>query len=108
MRINLKAVKEGKISATELAEAFTASVVAITEEDLTAWKTEWQSIERTVRELYPTLNALEEDAATIASLLESGQYAMHHSKIYNQKYHPHYRIVSREEYNKLKSKLKTN
>lgn len=106
VRINLKAVKEGKISAAELALAFISSGKNVNSEDLHSWKAEWQSIESIVRELYPTLNNFEQDSEAIDSMLESGGYVVHHSKIYNQTYNPHYRIVSREEYNRLKDKLK--
>lgn len=106
IRINLKAVVEGKISAEELADAFIASAVAVNEEDLASWQTEWTDIERAVAEHYPTLEGFEEDSATIAALISDGKYVMHHSRKYNEVYSPHYRIVSREQYEKLKHKLK--
>ena len=106
IRINLKAVVEGKISAEELADAFIASVVAVNEEDLASWQTEWADIERAVVEHYPTLEGFEEDSATIAALISDGKYVKHHSRKYNEVYSPHYRIVSREQYEKLKHKLK--
>lgn len=40
VRINLKAVAEGKISAETLADAFMASAIEITDDDLEAWKRE--------------------------------------------------------------------
>lgn len=83
-----------------------ASTEAIEEADLQSWSSEWQQIERAVRELYPNLEGFERDSATIATLLSEGKYVMHHSKVYNSTYAPHYRIVSREEYDKLKDRLK--
>ena len=83
-----------------------ASTVAIEEADLQSWSSEWQQIERAVRELYPNLEGFERDSATIATLLSEGKYVMHHSKVYNSTYTPHYRIVSREEYDKRKDRLK--
>lgn len=106
VRINLKAVAEGKISAEALADAFMASAIEVTEADLEAWKCEWQNIERAVMTLYPTLEGLEEDSKAIAQLLSEGKYVMHHSCHYNAAYTPHYRIVSRKEYEKLKTILK--
>ena len=104
--INLKAVKEGKITATELADAFMASVVEVRNEDIICWQAEWADIERAVKEEYPTLEGFKEDSAAIANMISDGKYVVHHSKIYNQTYNPHYRIVSRKEYNKLKDRLK--
>lgn len=106
VRINLKAVAKGKITAQALADAFIASAIDVTEADLEAWKGEWQDIERAVITLYPTLAGLEADSKAIAQLLSEGKYAMHHSRQYNAAYAPHYRIVSRKEYEKLKTILK--
>lgn len=97
---------EGKISAQELADAFIASAVAVSETDIDIWRAEWLEIERIVRKLYPTLEGMDSDSATIAQLISEGKYVMHHSAEYNQHYSPHYRIVSREQYEKLKHKLK--
>lgn len=83
-----------------------ASAIEVTEADLEAWKCEWQNIERAVMTLYPTLEGLEEDSKAIAQLLSEGKYVMHHSCHYNAAYTPHYRIVSRKEYEKLKTILK--
>lgn len=106
VRINLKAVAEGKISAQTLADAFMASAIEITDEDLEAWKREWQDIEGAVKALYPNLEDFEADSKAIAQLLSEGKYVMHHSSQYNAAYAPHYRIVSRNEYEKLKNRLK--
>lgn len=106
IRINLKAVAEGKITAEELADAFIASAVAVSEEDLAAWRAEWADIERVVAEHYPTLEGFEEDSSAIAALIADGKYVMHHSRKYNEVYSPHYRIVSKEQYEKLKDRLK--
>ena len=83
-----------------------ASAIEVTEADLEAWKCEWQNIEMAVMTLYPTLEGLEEDSKAIAQLLSEGKYVMHHSCHYNAAYTPHYRIVSRKEYEKLKTILK--
>ena len=46
------------------------------------------------------LEGFEEDSSYIHSLLEEGKYAVHHSKIYNDEYHPHYRIIEKEIFEK--------
>ncbi len=105
-RINLKAVKEGKISAQELAQAFVASYKPVASEDIRRWQTEWQGIEKIAEEFSTSINNFETDADTIATLLQLERYAVHHSQQYNQAYTPHYRIVNREQYNQLKDRLK--
>ena len=106
VRINLKAVRDGKVTATELAEAFMASYKTVTADEIAQWRVQWAEIEHSVRQLYPALDNFESDSQAIAQMLERGEYAVHHSKAYNEAYAPHYRIVSKEEYNKLKYKLK--
>lgn len=83
-----------------------ASAIEIADDDLEAWKREWQDIEGAVKALYPNLEDFETDSKAIAQLIAEGKYAMHHSSQYNAAYAPHYRIVSRNEYEKLKNRLK--
>ena len=106
VRINLKAVAEGKITAEQLADTFIASAVAVSDTDIDTWRAEWLEIEGIVRRLYPTLEGFEADSISIAQLMAEGKYVMHHSQQYNKHYAPHYRIVSREQYEKLKDRLK--
>ena len=100
IRINIKAVAEGKISAEELADAFIASAATVNATDLESWQREWTDIERAVAELYPTLEGFHADSEAIAALIAEGKYVMHHSRKYNKHYTPHYRIVSKEQYEK--------
>ena len=37
----------------------------------------------------------EKDLAAIDSLMAEGHYILHHSRIFNETYHPHYRIINR-------------
>ena len=40
------------------------------------------------------------DAKAIADMLAEGHYAVHHSRLYNEHYAPHYRIMAREIFEK--------
>ena len=60
------------------------------------WVDEWDMIQRTVKQLYPNLESFATDSAHIAQQLSEGKYVMHHSRAFNQYYHPHYRIIRRE------------
>jgi hypothetical protein len=106
IRVNLKAVREGKISAKELALAFMASANNTESVDLHSWLTEWQQIESIVREIYPNMEGFARDSATIRALIFEGRYVMHHSREYNNYYSPHYRIISKDQFIKLKDRLK--
>ena len=106
MSSNVRPESMARITTKELADAFIASVVDVNPTDLEAWRAEWTEIERVVAELYPTLEGFQADSEAIAALIAEGKYVMYHSRKYNEHYAPHYRIVSREQYEKLKDKLK--
>lgn len=92
-RVNLSAIRNGKIDVNELANAFMASLPysrTLVDEE---WKKEWEIIQNTVRELHPTLAGFKSDSAMIAKMLQQGKYVIHHSDEYSRCYHPHYRIV---------------
>ena len=95
-RVNLSVVKDGRISADELADALMRSAEGI---DLTvtqAWKDEWQEIQQAARTVCPQLQGFSEDSARIAVLLNEGKYVMHHSEAFNVHYQPHYRIIRKD------------
>lgn len=120
VRVNLKAVRDGILTASELADAFMASQSMegerllegeqlldgkLTkngeqskngERPLECWQSEWRDIMRAVRCVAPDLADFQRDSTAIATLLAEGKYVMHHSKTYNEHYHPHYRIVRRD------------
>ena len=49
--------------------------------------------ERIIRSVNPRLPDLEADSQALQALLESGQYASHHSTAYQEAYKPHYRLI---------------
>lgn len=49
---------------------------------------------------YACLPDFEADSEAIRALLKEGQYASHHSRQYENAYHPHYRLIEREIFEK--------
>lgn len=93
VRVNLQAIKDNKITVEELVDAFMASAPDTIPQVTQAWIEEWEAILSVVRDVNPQLANLEADAQAISQMLERGEYVMHHSRQYNECYHPHYRIV---------------
>lgn len=93
VRISLAAVDQGLISADALTDALLQSAIEIPEEALPAWEKEWKAILSVIEKDYPDIPDLAADKQTLDSLLAAGEYAYHHSEIYNRLYHPHYRII---------------
>lgn len=99
-RVALSTVTSGKISFNEYASAFLRSVKEVRPIDIDAWKEEWQRIEKIISDMELQLPGYSSDAEAIAEMLSKGQYAVHHSRLYNESYRPHYRIISKEIFKK--------
>jgi len=90
VRVSLKCVKHGLISADELLQAFLDSAAA-RQEPAVDWATKWDAIVAVVDEVKPGLgSASEREMLREASVKKQ---AVHHSQAYNEAYRPHYRIV---------------
>lgn len=97
-RVSLQLVKDGRLTAEQLAYAFIESARPVHHED-GEWLARWQRIEKTVLAQYPDLA----DAELQEALMEAARLnaAVHHSKQYNEAYCPHYRIIRREVFENL-------
>jgi hypothetical protein len=102
VRINIDLVRQGKISAEKLAEAFIVSASKINEKDTGNWENEWKTITRIVEENHLPVKNYEIDKAIIDSVLrENPNRAMHHSAAFNKNYNPHYRVVEKSIFEKM-------
>ena len=99
-RVNLSVIKENKISYQDFFDAFLRSVENVNLNDIEEWKTEWAEIESVIISMDLNLENFEEDLEMIHSVLEEGNYAIHHSDIYNSEYNPHYRIIEKSIFEK--------
>lgn len=98
VRVDLRAIRDGVISLDELTDAFMRSAencIIADSTTLAEWQNEWATISEVCRDLFATLDNYEQDSTMLAELIASGRYVVHHSRAYNEAYHPHYRIVHR-------------
>ena len=96
VRVDLSVVLDSLIDETTLLDAFVRSAnegKTLTPEE---WKAKWASVAAVIRKDFPALPEASSDLAAIDSLLSRGPCILHHSRIYNETYHPHYRIVARD------------
>jgi polyhydroxyalkanoate synthesis regulator phasin len=101
VRIPLSMVKTGKISQEDLNALFMESAFEINPKAGVKWKKEWQQITQIIKEKKLRVKNFEEDKKHIDSLLnENPIIALHHSNAFTEHYHPHYRIVKRELFEK--------
>ena len=99
-RVSLVAVASGKVKADALLSAFLRSVRMVQPSEVAAWVKEWEQIEGIIATMELSLPNYDADAKAIAAMLAEGHYAMHHSRVYNEHYAPHYRIIAKDIFEK--------
>jgi len=96
IRVNLKVLAEKRVEREVFMKAFLESAEKFKTPDLDDWRQSWKKIEAEIQKLYPELPDYQRDKTSIDSLLDKGEYVMHHSRIYIETYDPHYRIIHRD------------
>lgn len=98
VRVYLIAVSHKILSSSQLLQAFIESA-GDHKPPTISWATKWQAIVEVVDEVSPGLGSDDERAMLLQASLNN--QAVHHSQAYNAAYHPHYRIVTREIFEKM-------
>ena len=91
VRVYLRCVNEGLLSAEQLLDAFIRSARP-SDQPTPSWADEWTQIEQTAHQC--GLTCSEEDSRQLHQAAQTNR-AVHHSDTYRNAYHPHYRIVER-------------
>jgi hypothetical protein len=100
VRVDLSVVLDSLVDAETLLDAFVRSAnegKTLSEEE---WKAKWASVATVIRKDFPALPDAASELAAIDSLMAEGHYILHHSPVFEQTYHPHYRIVARDIFEK--------
>ena len=95
-QVNLKVIADGRVPMDVFVDAFMASANGIDTTLTPAFVKDWQELQQAVRTLRPQLEGYREDSTLLAHLLKEGKYVVHHSRKFNEHYHPHYRIIRRD------------
>jgi hypothetical protein len=99
-RVSIRAIKEGIITEDQLLDAFIRSANSETRPSVESWSDRWRMIIGTIDQMKLNLPDFQEDKQFIDSVLSVGKYAISHSPEYREAYHPHYRIVERNIFEK--------
>jgi hypothetical protein len=99
-RVSLAAVASGKVQQDALLSAFLRSVRMVQPSEVAAWVKEWEQIESVIAAMELQLPGYDADAKAIKEMLATGHYAVHHSRLYNEHYEPHYRIIAKDIFEK--------
>ena len=95
-QVNLKVIADGRVPMDVFVDAFMASANGIDTTLTPAFVKDWQEVQQAVRTVRPQLEGYREDSTLLAHLLKEGKYVVHHSRKFNEHYHPHYRIIRRD------------
>lgn len=96
VRVDLHAVAEGLVPQDLLVALLMESAATPAPMTQEEWVARWQELKAAADALEPRPEGYEREAAEIDSLLAEGKYVWHHSRRYNEVYHPHYRLVRRD------------
>ena len=105
VRVYLSAVADSLITAEQLLDAFVRSANS-RQEPTVSWLEKWEAIVSIIQANKMELEGVETDLPLLTEATRNNQ-AVHHSRRYNEAYHPHYRIVERSIFEiELKPSLK--
>ncbi len=93
IRVSLKAVIDGKITADALLDAFVRSANDPERPTVAQWADRWNAMIGVIDTMGLNLPHYDEDKHFIEQVLEMGRYAISHSPEYRDAYAPHYRII---------------
>ena len=99
-RVNLSVIKENQIGYETFFDAFVRSVNGIKPMPVREWAVQWEQIQKVIDKMNLQLDDYEADKLFIRSNLDKGEFVGHHSKAFEANYTPHYRIISKEVFEK--------
>ena len=101
VRVDIGYVRQGIIPLATMVSAMLQSSQPV-DYDAEQWHSRWQSLLELLKNPYckKPLN-YEEDYQLIEQTIKSGKYALHHSRLFNETYRQHYRIVRRDVFEQM-------
>ena len=93
VRVYLSAIADSLITAEQLLDAFVRSANSW-QEPTVSWMEKWEAIVSIIQANKMEIEGFKADLPLLTEAARNSQ-AVHHSRRYNEAYHPHYRIVER-------------
>lgn len=100
-RVNIRLIKDGTIPYRTFFDAFVTSVQSITPPDGETWMRVWREIDNVIKTMGLTFANEADDRAALDRQFGEGNYIAHHSRAFNEANNFHYRIVSRENFERI-------
>ena len=99
-RVNLRLIKDGTIPYDKFFDAFVKSVQGIVPPDGETWMKLWSEIDNEIQSMGLTFENEEQDRTALAKQFKQGNYIAHHSTAFNEANNFHYRIISKDIFNR--------
>ena len=99
-RVNLRLIKDGTIPYDKFFEAFVKSVQGIIPPDGETWMKTWNEIDNEIQSMGIIFDNDAQDRADLAEQFSLGNYITHHSLAFNEANNFHYRIISKDIFNR--------
>ena len=96
VRVDLSVVLDGLVDEDVFFDAFVRSANEGKRSTEEQWVAKWKSVEKVIRKDFPDIPDAAKDLDTIDSCVERGDLILHHSQAFGEAYHPHYRIIARD------------
>lgn len=96
VRVNLRLVKNGTVTASKLAGCLARSSQSPAQMSVEEWRYRWDELEEVASKLSPRPGHFALDRQSLNDLLEKGGYAAHHSYAFNSTYNFRYLIVRKD------------
>ena len=100
IRVDLSVVLEGLVGEEAFLDAFVRSANEGERLSEDQWVAEWKDVEKVLRRSFMNIPDAGSDLETISGYLSEGKLIMHHSDAFNAAYHPHYRIIAKDIFEK--------
>lgn len=104
-RVPMDLVKDGKITPEDYFAAFIKSAAFYRIPETEMWQEKWHIIVQEIEAMNLTIDNFEQDKTALELMLQSGEIVVHHSDTYSERYDPHYRIMGKAYWEKLKGSL---
>ncbi|MCQ2329489.1 MAG: hypothetical protein MJZ93_02895 [Paludibacteraceae bacterium] len=92
-RVDLAYIKEKKIKIDDYLDLVMSGVTDNTGKDMKEWEREWNFVMSVIERYGVKIDGYNDDKKVIMDMWNEGKYVMHHSRIFNEQYNPHYRLV---------------
>ncbi len=100
-RVNLSLIKDSIIPYDVFFKTFVESVQGIVPPSGESWMNTWSLIDKVIKEKGMKFHDEQKDREEMSKQFSEGNYVVHHSQRYNDSVHFHYRIISRENFEKI-------